>query len=551
MTTLQAVRRLGGATLVLMALASAVLPILAQSPMPAERPTPTPFDGVRSIHQTPVVPARQQQSEPNVLPGPKPDLPQIPCDPLNLVRTLTQPDLCGATFKDSQEGRVNKANIYNTDPPCADCHDANEAVYTLDVDQPTRFGAGLFDFSDNGPWGLFLLPESCRADQALAGTDNFNTGLRLLLPGRYYLVVDTWTLNGRFQLSTACPFAAPEVDLPALPTTGTTITGNNSSGQNRVAWYGTHPKIGGVCSTTTNQTAPEVVYTLDVRQTQQVGITLTIQAAANLNLFLLRSYANVDCMAMGAQSENIETISRVLDPGRYYVVVDGTAGATANFTLQATVGSTVTSQRVQPLPQPLACNTTVSGDTSEPGLLNNANHYSCLGYDMPEPEMAYRFTLPATTTVSLLMTPTADFDYVNIQRQVDLFLLGDTSANSCLTFSNNTKDRNYPPAADWIQRTLSPGTYYAVVDGSLSPYENRMPFELSLSCRAEGDSSLNADCARADLNGDGRVTAVDLQQIAAEWPTAAVDLSGDGHSNVIDLMWAARFWNQSCYTASN
>lgn len=549
MIVVEAVRRFVVAALVLIALATIVLPVLAQSPAPAASPTPTPVDPVRSIHRDPAALFGLEAASPNVPPGPKPSLPQVPCDALNMVRTLTQADLCGATFNDSLAGRANKANVYNTDPPCASCHDANEAVYTLEVDQPTRFGAGLFG-PLNGPWGLFLLPDSCRADQTIAGNDNLNTGSRLLSPGRYYLVVDTWTLNNQFQISTACPFAAPKDTLPALPTTGAAVSGNTRNGQNKVAWYGSHPKIGGVCSTITGQTSPELVYTLKVDQARHVGLTLTIKEAADLNLFLLRNYDNSDCVVMGSQNGSIETISRVLDPGEYYVVVDGASGAVSSFTLQATLGSSVTASRVQPEPQDLVCNTTIAGDTSRSDLGNNASRYSCLTYDMPEPELAYRFTLTATTTVSLLMTPTADFDYVNIQRQVDLFLLSDTSANSCLTFSNNTKDRNYPPAADWIERTLGPGTYYAVVDGSYSPYGNRMPFEMALTCEAAPDSDLVADCLRADDDGDGTVTATDLQRLASEWRSPALDLNSDGRSDVTDLLWAARFWNQTCSTAS-
>lgn len=543
MSLLFTARRFVGPVIVPVAFAVLILPVLAQSPAPPSLPSPTPVDPLNQTYRHSLTPLEPQQAGPSVPPGPKPDLPQNPCGPLNMVRTLTQANLCGTTFNDTLEGRANRANVYNTDPPCASCHDANEAVYMLEVDQPTQFGAGLAGFY-SAPWGLFVLPDTCRADQTIAGGDGLNTGSRILLPGRYYLVVDSWSRNNRFQVSTACPFTKPQTSLAALPTSGTPITGNNSSGQNRVAWYGTHPKIGGVCSTTTGQSAPEVVYTLDIAQARQVGLTLTIQGGADLNLFLLRNYDNTDCVAMSAQTRgSTETIGQVLDPGRYYVVVDGTSGATADFSLKATLGPVTIPQQVQPERQQLVCNTTVSGDTSRPELTNKANRYSCLSYEMPEPELAYRFELPVTATVSLLMTPTANFDYSTILRHVDLLLLDDTSTNSCVTFSNNTQDLGYAPSPDWIQRVLGPGTYYAVVDGAPGQSGNRMPFELTLACQAAGPDSV---CALIDSDGDGIVAVADLKQLATQWRAKAPDLNGDGRSDVADLMWAARFWNLSC-----
>lgn len=508
----------------------------AATPVPT---TPTPFDPVNYSYQRPLPDAAA--AAPQVTPGPKPNLPQVPCSAqVNMVRSLTQAELCGGTLNGSLAGHANVANVYRTDPPCAACHDANESVYTVDIAQPLRFGAGMRGFS-NGPFGLFLLDDTCHANNIVGGSDSMNTGMQMLDPGRYFLVVDTWTLNAGFQLSTACTFAAPKASLPALPTNGTPVTGNNSSGQNRVAWYGTHPLIGGACPTTSGQNAPEVVYTLDVDQTRRVDLRLDIQGSADLNLFLLSEYDNLDCVARSVSSSSPESVGKVLEPGRYYVVVDGAYGSTANYSLRATLGSPTTSPRVVAEPTALACNSSVRGDTR--GRTNRVTNYSCLTYGLPEPEVAYRFDIGVTTTIQLHMTPTA---IITPQLNLDLLLLKSDSPNSCINISNNRKDLNYPPDPEWINRTLAPGSYYAVVDG---PAGTQWSYDLTLACQSERGDPTDPDCARVDLDGDGTVTAADLATLAGRWPGSGPDLTGDGRFDVVDLAWASRFWNRNCYAA--
>jgi Secretion system C-terminal sorting domain/Bacterial pre-peptidase C-terminal domain len=120
----------------------------------------------------------------------------------------------------------------------------------------------------------------------------------------------------------------------ALVSIGRTIQGNTTNGRNNVSTYNNDPWW--------QLTGPEIVHKLEWAG-GQVSIKLSNKSAA-LDLILLRSCNNNDFVASGGgNSGTVEsTITRALDAGTYYIVVDGWQLARGTYNLLVTQTETIT-----------------------------------------------------------------------------------------------------------------------------------------------------------------------------------------------------------------
>ena len=195
--------------------------------------------------------------------------------------------------------------------------------------------------------------------------------------------------------------------------------------------------------------APERVYTFDVVSPDTLVTISLNNENTNTDLFILTDPADPSsCL-----SHSFDQIAIVLSPGRYYAVVDGFNGSTGNFDISLSCNP------VQP-PIPLSCGETLSNQTN----LDNAvlNDYPCRAANFSGPERVYTFDVVSPDT---LVTISLNNENTN----TDLFILTDPAdPSSCLSHS-----------FDQIAIVLSPGRYYAVVDGFNGSTGN---FDISLSC---------------------------------------------------------------------
>jgi hypothetical protein len=109
---------------------------------------------------------------------------------------------------------------------------------------------------------------------------------------------------------------------PELLPCGSVVSSNNGLGHYDVEWY-----YG--CSPIWREQGPEVLYELPIPG-PDIDLTLTLSdLTADLDLFLLGSCSEDDCLADGQDEISIH----LDDAGTYYVVVDGYQGAIGDYTL--------------------------------------------------------------------------------------------------------------------------------------------------------------------------------------------------------------------------
>ena len=142
-----------------------------------------------------------------------------------------------------------------------------------------------------------------------------------------YIVVDGLlpSYQGDYKLEVSCGYLFCG-DSQAL-TCGRPFNYNNNYGQDNVSLYscGNHINV--------ENNGPEVVHHFTTTSTGTVDISLT-NLSCNLEMFLLSSCDRGACVDFssnpGASDEHISTY---LQPGTYYVVVDGYNGAACNYNL--------------------------------------------------------------------------------------------------------------------------------------------------------------------------------------------------------------------------
>lgn len=145
--------------------------------------------------------------------------------------------------------------------------------------------------------------------------------------GTYYIIVDQQQpgQGGNYRLEVSCGHLDCS-DAVAL-SCGVTYSGSNIAGNDDVSLY--------ACGNTLNveNNGPEIVHTFTTNAAGVVTINLT-GLSANLELFLLSDCDRGACLQFSQNPGTAnEQIVRNLQPGTYYVVVDGYNGAISNYNL--------------------------------------------------------------------------------------------------------------------------------------------------------------------------------------------------------------------------
>jgi len=252
--------------------------------------------------------------------------------------------------------------------------------------------------------------------------------------------------------------------------------------------------------------AREVVYELDVAQRERV--VLEVEARFDSVLYIRKDAcgdpdAEVDCNDDAPNGgRNRSRIERVLDPGKYFVFVDGYNQETGNYKLTLTTSEVLSLGQVCQKTQLLAVGAPAQGSTE--GRVDDASA-SCgggaAGADVP-----WRFDVPARSRVRVTehadgMSPVVHLRHVCTEEDSEI---------ACGEAGVNVHD-----AA--VVRTLEAGAYTAFADAR--DRDAAGPYALQLETSApEGDGA----------PGDGCGDAMPLPQGHASGDTFAArdDLSG-------------------------
>lgn len=260
----------------------------------------------------------------------------------------------------AQETTVGYGNHILNYPNCLPHNFAGpDRVYVFDKKTAGDLQIGIEILTPDIDLDLFLLKGTCDEVVCLGSstTNNKksnNEGIVLedAPIGTYYIVVDAQHANveGRFRLELNCGYlyCGDAIELEC----GTPFKYNNSLGEDDVSLYTCGPNVYNV-----ENNGPEVVHYFTTTTAGDVEIQLT-GLSANLELFLLQDCDRGECMMYSQNpGTNSETLTTYLEPGTYYVVVDGYNGATSDYTLQVNCQNTCNLEFASVTTTPSTCAT--------------------------------------------------------------------------------------------------------------------------------------------------------------------------------------------------
>jgi V8-like Glu-specific endopeptidase len=213
---------------------------------------------------------------------------------------------------------------------------ASQGVYNTYVytSWNTTSGASHYNLYKN------TVNNSNTASSVAGWTTNTNVSDYAVTPNQtYYYWVKSATSVSGYRPSSFTGYVTGHAGIldcssPVFPYCGTAYNGNTSTGVNNVSNYGCTGWI---------ESGPEIVHEIFVFNTGTLTATLSNLGGVNLDVFILGSCDNNDCLAHG---EIIATYV-VPAPGLYYIAVDGYQGSAGSYTLTIDCPPVPTNKPVQ------------------------------------------------------------------------------------------------------------------------------------------------------------------------------------------------------------
>ncbi len=196
--------------------------------------------------------------------------------------------------------------------------------------------------------------------------------------------------------------------------------------------------------------APDLVYRVELSKRSRIFAQIDHQEGSHV--LALRS----NCMDVGSELACAASIDRVVDPGVYYLIVDGDRNLEpGRFSFAFHVREVAAQENACRAASTLASGRTVKGTTA-----SSADKFvgSCAGAsNQASPDAVHKIVVPVRGRVRLDVTST--FSPVLFLRRQCIDPVGAAAAEvSCARENNGTGHAR-------LEADLDPGTYYAVVDG--------------------------------------------------------------------------------------
>lgn len=168
-----------------------------------------------------------------------------------------------------------------------------------------------------GAWQSGLVTDEGAAVYGWTPSCAFDQGVRLRLA---FGDAAGMRFAGAQQIENGCAYAV------AMPASGTVHGSTNGWG----AFFTSYADAGW------NESGSEQVWTLSVLDARFVTVTLSPADDSELDLFVLRACDPASCIAYGDTATTV-----LLEPGTWYVIVDGRDGAAGDYVLASTVSDPV------------------------------------------------------------------------------------------------------------------------------------------------------------------------------------------------------------------
>lgn len=238
------------------------------------------------------------------------------------------PIACGQTINDD-----NITNCQNTISGgyCGSNdykYSGREKLYKFEVSQEQTVRIELSGLTSD--LDMFLLrscsPQDCISKSTGPGTQNYELISTTLSPGTYYIAIDGWGgAASSYSLELTCSNSIGELDcMTTIPLNcGESISGVTSSGVNN--------NDGPYCNQYCNYSGPEQIFEFTVDVKSEVSIVAS-DLSADVDMFLLNACDRKNCIGLsGKAGANTESIAKTLDPGTYFVVLDGYQDAISTY----------------------------------------------------------------------------------------------------------------------------------------------------------------------------------------------------------------------------
>jgi hypothetical protein len=405
---------------------------------------------------------------------------------------------CGAVVVGDNTGRTSRQAAYT----CGLTQETGgEVVYefTPTEDLLDVHAAIVADSSDHD---IYVLTAAC--DPTVCEYGDVVTPLFDAVAGEtLYIVVEGYQLSeGSFSLELSCPTATEDcsdgvdnngdaaVDCADVDCAGdpACVTCEPYPGECGLVdvWttaFSADALHGHACAPGRDASGPDFQYEFTLDRTQRISLRLEPDPpTAALDLYVLAAACDASACIAASTTDGVETLDFVAAAGvTYYVVVDGPAGAGADYTLSATCGSA--SAALCAAPTNIYCGDQLSGDTT--GVPNQVTTYGCQPWTESGGERVYRFapTRDWADVSATLLADGADHDVFVLDSFCD-------AAAGCLASGDGGATFDARGGA----------TYYIVVDGAAANPAGT--YTLGLTCPAGPDDE--TDCGDGlDEDGDG------------------------------------------------
>ena len=241
------------------------------------------------------------------------------------------------------------------------------------------------------------------------------------------------------------------------------------------------------CAPTWNESGPEYVYSFVPQGDGQVTVTLSLEIA-DLDVFVLEGTCDQNrCIAYG---DSTATFSAV-EGTQYYIVVDGYAGESGNFTLSVACEFICEPMSV------IDCGDVDSSSTE--GLANKITTYNCAPtWNESGPEYVYSFVPQGNGQVTAEVSSTI--------ADLDVFVLeGTCGKDSCIAYGDSSATFG----------AVTGTQYYIVVDGYAGESGS---FTLAITCSGLCGAMENISCGQIDTeNTQGLSNNITTYNCAPTW----------------------------------
>ncbi len=306
---------------------------------------------------------------------------------------------------------------------------------------------------------------------------NYTLAVRAASGSGSYLV-GTWqgrAAGGGGGASAASEIVEGTCASPLALTSGQTVTGNTSEHPSR--FTGQCLQGEGEDGERAAPGAPEVVYTFTLERRQQVTLALETQGNYDGALYVRQGTCEDPRAEVGCNDDEGDTshsrVSAALDPGQYFVFVDGFGSARGSYSLSYTAQDVPSAAEVCQNAATLAPNTPVTGQLTSQDF--NIFTARC-GNNARGADRVYRLEVPSESRLQL--HEESDYDGVVYLRRA----CGD--ANTEVDCNDDAEDTQHSR----INTVVPAGTYYVYSDAFRANATGNYTIEADLAPVAGGST---------------------------------------------------------------